>query len=504
VPGPETGTSQAISDPPPEKTQPPEPCTGGHLGRPLRVGVVTWPGYAGGIVANNGFKPNQDSIYFRQHNLCVEFMLMEDVDARKKAFMRGGKDGVDIVWSTVDFWANELPELLKNDVKGKAIMQVDWSRGGDAIVADASIKRIEDLYQKKISLALFTPSHWLLEYNLQSSQLDENKQSEIVRGLMGKNASPDARADFVDGKVDAAVVWEPDVEEAIKKRSNSHVLVSTRDARKLIADLMVAREDFIRDHPDVIQAFVEGWVVDGTVQANRDPGRVARLLMENEALYRDLGPEVTQRNLATVKWADMADNAEMFNLDGKDQEPLFDRLFSRAAKSWLARGYITLPASSVVARDDRFLRELYKRYPAERIPDVFPKPTPGAETQQPLAERGITVNFAINSAVLDAAARQVIDDQLALQPTVYSGANIRVEGNTDDQGNADRNRELSRRRAQAVVDYLVARYHLPVNQFIVLGNGPDKPMATNDTAEGRAKNRRTDVSIIPRGAGGAP
>jgi len=104
-PGPETGTSQVISDPPPGKSQP-EPCTGGLLGRPLRVGIVTWPGYAGGIVANNGFKPNQDSIYFRQHNLCVEFMLMEDVEARKKAFAQGGKDGVDIVWSTVDFWAN--------------------------------------------------------------------------------------------------------------------------------------------------------------------------------------------------------------------------------------------------------------------------------------------------------------------------------------------------------------------------------------------------------------
>ena len=35
----------------------------GLLGRPLRVGIVTWPGYAGGIVANNGFKPNKDCIY---------------------------------------------------------------------------------------------------------------------------------------------------------------------------------------------------------------------------------------------------------------------------------------------------------------------------------------------------------------------------------------------------------------------------------------------------------
>jgi len=53
----------------------PSSCKG-LLGRPLRVGVVTWPGYAGGIVANNGFKPNEDSIFYKQHNLCVELLLM--------------------------------------------------------------------------------------------------------------------------------------------------------------------------------------------------------------------------------------------------------------------------------------------------------------------------------------------------------------------------------------------------------------------------------------------
>ena len=162
----------------------------GILGRPLRVGVVTWPGYAGGITANNGFKPNKECIYWNNHKLLVEFMLLEDVDARSKAFARGGKDGVDIVWSTVDFWANELPGFISSGVKARAIMQVDWSRGGDAIVADNSIHRIEDLVGKKISLALFTPSHWLLEYSLENSSLDESQQTKIVKGLVEKMPRP--------------------------------------------------------------------------------------------------------------------------------------------------------------------------------------------------------------------------------------------------------------------------------------------------------------------------
>src|SRR5215210_161703 len=200
---------------------------GSKLGRPLRVGVVTWPGYAGGIVANNGFKANKECTYWTKYGQTVEFLLMEDVDVRNKAFAKGGEDGVDVVWSTVDFWANELPAFVKDGVRARAIMQVDWSRGGDAIVVDPSITKIEDLKGKKISLALFTPSHWFLEYSLENSSLDDAEQSEIVKNLVGKNASPDARADFVARKVDAAVVWEPDVAEALSKRPGSKVLVSS-------------------------------------------------------------------------------------------------------------------------------------------------------------------------------------------------------------------------------------------------------------------------------------
>lgn len=329
----------------------------GLLGRPLRVGVVSWPGYCGGIVANNGFKANRNCLFWKKRKLLVEFMLMEDVDARAKAFARGGKGGVDIVWSTVDFWANELPGFIKGGVKARAIMQVDWSRGGDAIVADKRIKRIEDLRGKKISLALFTPSHWLLEYSLENSSLSAAEQTKIVKALVGKNASPDARGDFVAGKVDAAVVWEPDVTEALRKRSGAHILASTKKLPNIIADLMVAQENFIGKHPDVIKAFVQGWL-DGTTEANRKPHLAVKLLMDNEPLYKELGAKTTREGLATVKWADLADNTKMFGLDGS--APLFDRIFGQAGRAWVKRGYIkqVLPPSQ--AKDDRFLKQIYR------------------------------------------------------------------------------------------------------------------------------------------------
>jgi len=473
----------------------------GLLGRPLRVGVVTWPGYAGGITANNGFAPNKECIYWKGHNLLVQFMLMEDVDARAKAFARGGDDGVDIVWSTVDFWANELPGFMKEGVNAKAVMQVDWSRGGDAIVADQSIHRIEDLKGKKVALASFTPSQWLFEYSIQNSSMDPSDQAALAKSIVGTNASPDARQDFTSGKVDAAVCWEPDVTEALKGRAGSHILVSSKTAANLIADLMVAREDFIQQHPDVIKAFVEGWM-DGTTEANRHPETAAKLLMENEPTYQQLGEDETTRELSTVKWATLEDNTKMFGLDGSD--PLFDRLFTQAGKTWVMRGIINNQVSPEVAKDTAALKNIYAAMtPAERpVPpkEEFPvKSAPSAAVRSAPAvmTRPVNIYFQSGRAALDPTSKQVLDS-VATMSQAFSNAYVRVEGNTDNVGSVATNQALSQSRAQAVVNYLVAKYGFDRNRFIAIGNGSNKPVASNATEAGKSKNRRTDIQIVTR------
>jgi outer membrane protein OmpA-like peptidoglycan-associated protein len=78
---------------------------------------------------------------------------------------------------------------------------------------------------------------------------------------------------------------------------------------------------------------------------------------------------------------------------------------------------------------------------------------------------------------------------------------IRVEGNTDAYGDRWYNQHLSELRAQAIVEYIVTR-GIPRERMVARGNGSSNPVASNAVAEGRAKNRRTDVLFI-RGPGGA-
>ncbi len=66
-------------------------------------------------------------------------------------------------------------------------------------------------------------------------------------------------------------------------------------------------------------------------------------------------------------------------------------------------------------------------------------------------------------------------------------------GHTDNQGALEMNMDLSRRRADAGVKVLTTKYSVAAARLHALGDGPSSPVASNDTEEGRAKNRRVEL-----------
>ena len=76
-----------------------------------------------------------------------------------------------------------------------------------------------------------------------------------------------------------------------------------------------------------------------------------------------------------------------------------------------------------------------------------------------------------------------------------------LEGSTDSVGSAEYNYDLSQRRADAVIQYLAAKYNVPAHKIYVIGLGKDKPVETNKTSQGRADNRRVDVRLMTNTVG---
>jgi len=112
------------------------------------------------------------------------------------------------------------------------------------------------------------------------------------------------------------------------------------------------------------------------------------------------------------------------------------------------------------------------------------------------AKQNITVNFKVNSAVLSDESKAALDE-IAAQAKNEKGYLIQVTGYASADGPEAKNRVLSERRAEAVRRYLAENHDIPLHRMInPFGYGELKPVADNDTRDGRKQNRRVEVAIL--------
>jgi len=110
------------------------------------------------------------------------------------------------------------------------------------------------------------------------------------------------------------------------------------------------------------------------------------------------------------------------------------------------------------------------------------------------------VHFGFDKDNLTKEAREAID-QLAASVATTKGYIITVEGATDSVGSSEYNYELSQRRANAVIQYLASEKSVPAYKIYLIGLGKDKPVESNKTPDGRAKNRRVDIRLMTNTGG---
>ena len=109
----------------------------------------------------------------------------------------------------------------------------------------------------------------------------------------------------------------------------------------------------------------------------------------------------------------------------------------------------------------------------------------------------MTVHFKPGSARLSAKAKQEIDAMAQSMREDLKGWVVAVEGFADSTGRTAANRSLSQRRANAVIDYLVTKHGLPPRRVVQpFGYGSLNPAAANNTREGRALNRRAEITVL--------
>ncbi len=454
----------------------------------IKIGVVTWGGYAGGQYFNEGFKANSKSRFYKDYGFKVEFKVMDDFNASRSAWKA---DEVDLLWATIDAFTTEAGGLW-DEYEPQAIFQADWSRGGDAVVVRRGINKVSDLRGKKVAFAEMTPSHTFLLWLLDAANM---KQGDIEAVKVA--SAIDAADLFKKGQVDAAVVWSPDDAACVADVKGSKILQNTKQASNIIADVFVVKKDYLEKNRRKLENLVEGWF-KGAAEINNDneaKKKAAKILETGLGMPYDFCFDA----INNVRLCTYGDNVNFYNLKGNFTGITGEDIYNKMETKYRKEGYITdkIPSWRLVGNSS--LISALNMSGAEQASEdgvTFSEATEEIKTAEAISTKSVSITFATGASSLDDNMKYIIDNEFLDIAKSFANARIRIEGNTDNTGSAATNRALSLKRAQAVVNYLVNEHNFDKNRFIVVGNGPDKPVANNNTAAGKAKNRRTDFELV--------
>lgn len=134
-----------------------------------------------------------------------------------------------------------------------------------------------------------------------------------------------------------------------------------------------------------------------------------------------------------------------------------------------------------------------------RVELPIPPPPPQEEALAKVEKKKIVItkriHFEFDKAVIRPISFRILDAVVDILKTNSDIRKVRVEGHCDYKGSDAYNMRLSQRRANAVRDYLMA-HGVEADRLVAVGYGESRPIATNETAEGRARNRRVEFTIL--------
>lgn len=465
------------------------------------IGTNTYAGFLPFMYLNGGLEPNENSFIYQNYGIKLKIVVQDDFQAGRAAFKNGD---IDIIYCTADAFPVEMSE--GSDMNDARFFNIsNWSRGADAIVVNKNVNTVSDLMGKIVACSEGTASHTLLLNTLETNgfswadvNTDSNIKSDKVN-LKVVSSGLDAAAIFKAGQCDAAVVFSPDDQDIVNSISGSKVLVSTKQASNIICDGLIAKSSYLEQNFDDVKKLIAA-LFEANVLMNTDAKAVATAAKSFAKAY-GTDEEFAIEGSKNIYYTTLADAGNFFGLNSSYTGIKADELYSKMSRTYEGLNLCKRPVSWRKASDLSIIEALTDN-PSEvkgnqnaEKQKTFTAPTKEMETVASMSTKKLTIEFPVNGDILDNNAKALIDREFVSIAKEFSGARIRIEGNTDNTGNANYNVELSKRRAQAVANYLVKEYGFDGNRFIIVGNGPKK--AIKDGVVGSNQNyRTTDFQLV--------
>lgn len=253
------------------------------------LGVVNWIGYGPlYCAAANDF--------YKRHGANVKLVTFSD-----NSLMPGALIGGELDASTLTY-----DQVIASAAKGwklKVVMPLDYSVGGDAILSSATVRTVKDLKGRKVAFQPLSPSDFLLGYALTQAGLSG-------KDIQAVNSTPEGVvAIMATGQVDAGVTYQPSVSMVLKLDGGKryHVLLSSREARGMITDVLAFREETIAKDPRLVDALIRG-TMDGLAFMRQQPDKAVAII--SKAL--EISAEEVRAQLTNVENPSLTQLADVF------------------------------------------------------------------------------------------------------------------------------------------------------------------------------------------------
>ena len=472
--------------------------------------INIWAGWGPIIAANDGFAAGSPNSVFKKHGFKLELRLIDDPVKAAEAYAAGQ---AHTMWGTLDMIALFAPQLKKAGLTPKVFQQVDWSQGGDGVVARNPVKTVKDLTGKTVALCQNSPSHYYLLRLLKDQGIAFNE----VKFRFTSTAFGASALFAQDRSVNACVSWAPDIYTLTDPEKNpgakTKLISTTADAANLIADVWAVRPDFARDHPEVIEGLVRG-ILEGVDLMAKDPDRTAALMAQGYGF----GVEECKGMLHDALPTGLGENVRFFLEDVNANPANFVGTWNSALevyRDWGAFDMEPVPAGEVM--DGSVIKKILdagefsaQKAESRKFTPMTVDPGRLEASEDDVLKIPFRMQFKPNAFDLDAKFDATIPETMKKIQELcqrYAGARIIIEGNVDTSKKneiramgqrqfaimAQAVQELSEKRAGAVREALIKA--LPgedPNRFVSFGNGWDNPIDLLD----QSKNRRVDVRVV--------
>jgi len=447
----------------------------------MNISLDEWVGWKSIIDANGGLTTKPGSINDKL-GLKLNISVINDATQSSNALIKGDLNGAGY---TVNRFAFLYPKFKESNVPVKMAYITNSSTGGDGIIAKKGINRIEDLVGKKIGIPRFSEAQTLVEWLMAKSSLTPDQIKDIRKNMVMFDTPDDAAKAFFANKLDAAATWQPYLSQATET-TDAHVLFSTKNATNIILDGLAFRSDYLAAHKDAISKLIQG-----SLQAQA-------IYKTETTSIKDTFPMFATEDDKTI--IGMTDDATLANcttnIEALSPNGTARTLFSDMSDIWTSVGEKADKTAANSVFDESIVTSLATKFPDEKAQSVqfTQKDRDVAKTQDnnaALLTQRLSITFETGSAAIAPESYAALG-AFSNTAKILNGVVLQIEGNTDNVGDAASNQVLSEKRAKAVAFYLQSQGIDPT-RFVIIGRGLNNPISSNDTEEGKQKNRRTDV-----------